>query len=345
MTVLNAPIVLLCSERSGSNLIAKMLDVHPELCAPGACHLFRVMSECACTYPEDSDELRKAIWSLFDAKLSNWLIDRMPSGDRERLLASIRRPAEMVAAVYAAEAQAVGKPHILIKENSVFRFSNLIHVVAERPRYLFMTRDPRDMALSWAKAPAIRGGVMRATTRWIEDQAGYLRLLTELPGNAAVSFLRYEELLRNPAHTLRRVCGELGLSCSHDLTRFHERSRSAAADARNSTLWENLAKPLMTGNANKFEAELDADEIAYIEWKARGLMELFGYIPVRDVRDDPKVLEALEVDLAAREPYEKALYVSLSIEERRRLEAWSNLYASMRARPLLGPADLYRVAR
>ena len=34
--ILIEPIILLCSERSESNLITKIFDAHPKVCAPGA---------------------------------------------------------------------------------------------------------------------------------------------------------------------------------------------------------------------------------------------------------------------------------------------------------------------
>jgi len=43
---------LLCSERSGSNLTAKVLDGHPEVCGPFPSHMIRTFSENYYRYGE-----------------------------------------------------------------------------------------------------------------------------------------------------------------------------------------------------------------------------------------------------------------------------------------------------
>src|SRR6056297_3620960 len=111
MPQLDAPIILFCSERSGSNMIAKIFDAHPHICAPGDSHLFAVMSECACRYASGTDDLRGAVLDLFEAKISHWMIDDWPREDRAALLSDLTRAGQMAAALYAAEARATGKRH------------------------------------------------------------------------------------------------------------------------------------------------------------------------------------------------------------------------------------------
>ena len=55
----------------------------------------------------------------------------------------------------------------LYKNYKIIKLSN-------NPRFIFLTRDPRDMALSWKKTPNFRGGVLRATSLWINNQKGLL---------------------------------------------------------------------------------------------------------------------------------------------------------------------------
>lgn len=341
MPLLDQPIVLFCSERSGSNLIAKIFDAHPQICAPGASHLFQVMSECACRYVPGSNELRQAVLRLFDTKISQWAIDDWTEFDRAALLSSSSRAGEMVAALYAAEAKVSGKPHVLTKENSSFRHLPMITAQSDRPRILYMVRDPRDMALSWTTGAAMRGGVLRAAERWCSDQVGYLGMLSQLDAETPVAFLRYEDVLNAPEVSLRQVCADLDLPYSNRMLRFFEISSSALLDARRSTMWANLERPLLTKNAGKFRRALDDDQIAYIEAVAGELMTTFGYDSARSGK--PRLgrfnsLTELRVSLAKSEPHDKPAYQALPVDERARFEAWSRLYAQMRARPRLSPA-------
>jgi hypothetical protein len=341
--MLKAPIILFCSERSGSNLITKIFDVHPDISAPGASHLFKVMSECACKYPVGSDALRKAVLALFNAKVSRWRLDARPQDEISRLLGKLDRADEMVAALYAAEARLAGKSEAFIKENSAFVYLHFLLSQCSEPRILFMVRDPRDMALSWLRGPVMRGGVVRATDRWVYDQMGYLVALTHLPNGTPVSFLRYEDLLAAPEETMQRVCSELKLAYVPEMMSFHSNSSSAKEDAKRSSMWSNLDKPLISENAQKFRLGLDDDEIAYIEATTAPVMATLGYQSAR-LGKPPlgrfDTLEALRAHLACREPHEKPAYQALPAEERDRFETWSRLYARMSDLSALAPDKL-----
>lgn len=336
--MLDSPIFLFCSERSGSNLISKIFDAHPEICAPGASHLFKVMSECACKYPQGSDDLRDAVKTLFHAKVSHWTLDDTTENDLDKLLSRLNRADEMAAALYDAEALANGKRQVFVKENSAFRYLHVLQGQSITPKFLFMVRDPRDMALSWKQGPAMRGGVLRATRRWMYDQLGYLEALPHLPAGTPVSFLRYEDLLAAPDQHCCRICNELGIEFDESMMEFQTRSGSAKANAKRSAMWSNIDKPLIADNSQKFLKGLDDDEIAYIEAVAGPIMKTFGYVSAR--RDKPpyagsETLEQLESKLGHHEPYEKPAYQELPIEERTRFENWSRLYKHMSDLPHL----------
>lgn len=340
MTQLDAPIILFCSERSGSNMIAKIFDAHPQVCAPGASHLFKVMSECACRYSPGSNELRQAVLRLFEAKVAQWKIDAWPHDERAALLDGLHCAGEMAAALYTAEANAADKQQIMTKENSSYRYLPMIAAQSIRPRILFMVRDPRDMAVSWIKGPVMRGGVVRAADRWRQDQEGYLATVAQLGATAPVAFLRYEDVLRDPEGQLRAVCTKLDLPFADSMLRFSERSASAQSDAKRSSMWSNLAKPLMTDNTEKFRKDLNDDQIAYIEATTEPLMTAMGYQTARSGAPEFgqfETLDDLRQHLAASEPYDKPAYQELPASERARFEGWSRLYAEMKARPPLSP--------
>ncbi|MCB2110931.1 MAG: sulfotransferase [Defluviimonas sp.] len=345
--MLTQPIILMCSERSGSNLVTRIFDAHPEVCAPGASHLFKVMSECACRYGAGSDELRAAVLDLFEAKVSGWRIDAWPRARRAAVLEPLARAGEMAAALYAAEAAEAGKPHLFLKENSAYRYLHFLQGQSHAPRYLFMVRDPRDMALSWRNGPVMRGGVLRASDRWASDQGGYLDAVAQMPADARVAFLRYEDLIAAPEAEIERVCTALGLAYDPRMAAFHAHSEGAKGDAKRSSMWSNLDKPVLSDNARKFLKELDDDEIAYVEARAGTMLESFGYASVRAGKPPfggCETLAELRVLLAPREPHDKPAYQALDATERQRFEAWSALYARMTARPSLGPEALIGTA-
>ena len=336
------PIILLCSERSGSNLIAKMFDAHRDICGPGAAHLFKVMSEVSLSYAAASSQLRNAVLDLFFAKMSAWRIDALGRRALSEHLASYESAGEMCAALYAAEAAQSGKQYVFLKENSAFAFLPLLLGQSNKARLLFMVRDPRDMAVSWINGPVMRGGTIRASARWVYDQRGGLAALSNRPADMLAATLRYEDLLLDPQTELARVCRALEIDFSDEMLQFSDRSASAQTDAQRSSMWANLSKPLIKDNTQKFRTELDADQIAYIEAVCGPYMDVFGYKRVTDPTrpfgeygDLPSLSAALEVI----EPYDKAAYQKLPAGEREGFEAWSRLYQAMKARPPVPPEN------
>lgn len=341
MALLDAPIILFCSERSGSNLIGKIFDAHPEVCAPGASHLFRVMAECSNRYAPGSDTLREAALDLFEAKVSSWQIDEALTREaRAALLVGLKDGCAMAAALYAAEARQSGKPIVFTKENSSFAYLHALLSQSRAARVLFMVRDPRDMAVSWVNGPVLRGGVLRASARWQYDQSGYHSAFTQMPCSMPKSFLRYEDLLENTEAELRRVCSDLQLEFAPSMLRFSEVSNSAQKDAARSAMWSNLNKGLLKGNHQKFLAELSDNEIAYIEAYLEPLMRIMGYD--RSRTGMPKFgefdsLDDLRDQLTLTEPHEKPAYLALPAQERQRFERWSQHYKQMTNLPPLSP--------
>lgn len=337
MTGLVSPIVLLCSERSGSNLITKMLDASPTVCGPGACHLYRLMAEFSCKFGADVTGLRLTALKVFRLKSSVWLIDGYSDTQLQALLRCCDTPAEMVSALYSAELKASGKSAIVLKENSVYRYSNFISSSSIDPKYLFMVRDPRGMAASWKRAALIRGGVRRAVETWLADQEGYIRLISLLPKKSHVAFLRYEDLLSRPEPFLKDVCRDLAISFSSQMLRFEKFSRSAKEDAKRSPMWENLKKGLDPALASNYAKELSHNERAYIQLKCGAMLTLFGYpegnAEVPEFGDFERQ-DLLEAHIDSIEPRDKAGYQDIDADIRHRFERWSSFYQSLVERPL-----------
>ncbi len=338
MTVLRSPIVLFCSERSGSNLVTKMLDASPEVCGPGASHLYRLMAKFSCKFGGDVSALRSTVLEIFRLKSSVWLIDRCSDNELLEILDDWYAPADMVASIYSAELDASRKCCVVLKENSAYQFLDFVRISAERPRFLFMVRDPRGMAASWKNAALIRGGVKRAVETWLSDQEGYIRSLSLMPKETPVAFLRYEDLLRAPKICLDQVCQKLHINFSERMLNFQKYSQSAVADAGRSPMWRNLSSGLKPELASQHDVLLSLNEKAYINFKCRSMMKLFGYSVGDDESrcfGDFETMDALEAHIDSIEPDEKAGYQIIDSDTRRRFETWSSYYRMLADKPIV----------
>lgn len=333
---LNAPIFLMCSERSGSNLIAKVFDAHPEIVSPGAAHLFRVFSPLQNRQEDNLHALRSDLLDLLEAKFGRWLIDADGRQVLMKIIDDAASPLDMIATLYEAERRKSGKTRIFIKECSIYGFLDWMERAAIDPSYVYMVRDPRDMALSWRNASAFRGGVMRAAKHWVTEQSGFLAVIDALGQTRKLATLTYEELLSAPDRVLQRVCSSLHIDFHPDMVDFSRHSQSAAYEATRAKMLGNLAKPIMRDNFGKFSQGLDAAELSYVEAVCGPLMTKFGYLPTRSECNDPFAgfhsFEELEEHIASREPWEKQQFRELNEDERQRYDNWVAVRARVQSR-------------
>jgi hypothetical protein len=326
------PIFLMCSERSGSNLITRIFDSHSQYCAPPAIHVLRVLGENLFRY---GDLRLRSNWSilvddliaLFDAKPGIWTI-----GTKEvEQLASKSACGSLgllILSLYRAEADAAGKETFFVKENQLYNFAPIILESCQTARFLHLVRDPRDMALSWLQSASLRGGPVRAANVWAADQCGFLRLYSQIAGTRRVARMTYEALSSDAAGSLSRACAALDIAYEPDALSFHRNDR-VIANAGEVKDWDNTSRPLMTDNTGKYKSGLRPDQIAYIEATCADLMGLFGYAVSLGKRED---LSTLTQRLAAEEPFEKAAYQTVSTVEREQRQQWQTIVTRIRSR-------------
>jgi hypothetical protein len=268
---------LICSERSGSNLITRMLDAHSQICGPATKHLINPVARNAFRYeplerPANWQALLDDIHALLNAEFSHWR--QGFSLDDLRRLAEPGDVAGLIRKIFAAEAH--GKTQVFIKENQVYEFIAFLLIHFPEANYVYQVRDPRDMALSWKQNPGHPGGVCRAARQWQSDQQNSLKLYSELRRLGRARLVRYEELISEPERVLTEVLAMLGLTWEPGMLAFHE-SELTRANAGQQHAWANLDKAVMTGNSQKYRSELSPDEIRAIESICANEMRHLGY--------------------------------------------------------------------
>ncbi len=325
---------LMCSERSGSNLVARMFDAHADCCGPSPTHLVRILAENRGRYGDLADDgawgdlCRDAADLLATAVAParrSWTADELAAATPRRSLASLVR------SVFAAEAKAAGKSHLFIKENGLYRYLPFVQRAFPGAKVVAMVRDPRDMALSWKRSAVLRGGVVRASAIWRADQDGLLHTAGYLARGRDLHVIRYEDLVAAPESTLREVCAFLGLPYDPAMLAFHA-GEGAAAQAAASETWRNLDRPLMRDNCGKWRRGLAAAEASWVEAVCGDLMPLFGYGPETGVTEDDR--ERLEARLLAAEPWDKPAWADVPAVERDLRRRRAEVVARIAVRPL-----------
>jgi hypothetical protein len=282
---------LMCSERSGSNLITKLLDGHSDICGPSTKHIFNPVVRNLFRYEplskaanwnallQDIDRLMNVEFSVWRKTFSLDELARLaPAGD---IVALIRN-------IFQEEAKANRKKHVFVKENHVYEFFPFLLINFPDARYVYQTRDPRDMALSWKKSPNHPGGIVRAARQWQKDQQSSLKNFNELQKLGKACFLRYEDLISEPEKHLDEVVSFLGLEKENCHLDFHGNELTQMnADMHEG--WSNLSRGVISGNKEKYRKELSENEIKVIEKICYYEMMYLGYEPENELHDLDRV--------------------------------------------------------
>ena len=302
-------VFLICSERSGSNLISTMMAAHSRVKSPPPYHFARDVilnlhlagggDQASAGWPVLRDQLLKRVRMLGSEDqaqaLTAWL-DRHPK-------ASVKELAEFVYAGLDPKPATT----VFVKENNIHKVLFFILTVFPDAKFVFQVRDPRDYLVSAHKLRKVWlgnkfGSNRHAMTVWREDQLGGLALLGLL-GPQRVFFQRYEDLVSRPREVLQPLCKFLGLEFEEAMLGFHE--SEGAAQRSTGSARANLSKPLMTGNFGQYRKGLSRGQIRTVEAWLGDLMDRFGYAREFPNAGRPGPLEAFGSQLG--EPLERLM--------------------------------------
>lgn len=271
---------LMCSERSGSNLITKILDAHTEVCGPSPTHLTRTGALHLYRYGDLSrEENWKTLISdsvnLVQNKIAVW---ESKVEEEEELLKEVKdqRFSEIVRYIYEKEAAAQGKRRLFVKENHSHSYISFLLTHFPNAKFLWMVRDPRDMALTWKEAGTAQGGVRSGAKMWLHDQSESMKIYGFLRDTGRIMRIRFEDLLSHTEATVRDVCDFLGLRFEEEMLEFHRRENTSTNSNR-LTSWKDLQKPVLKNNFNLFRDRLSEAENRYVEHLCAEEMDIFGY--------------------------------------------------------------------
>lgn len=283
------PVIVGCP-RSGTSLLAVMLDSHPELAIPPETAFLKYLPGLS----GEGEPLRRRFVELVTADrtpLSNWSDFGLDRGAFEARIAAIA-PFSVAAAArafYTMYAEAQGKRRSGEKTpDNVFVMRELAALMPEI-HYLHVIRDPRDTVLSWRKtwfAPSQDYGALGAA--WQQHVA-----LGRAAGAAVAHYheLRYEDLVLHPEAELPRVCAFLGLEYSPRMLDFtaqgaariarlkgrrHVSGRMVEREDR-TRIHQNLVRPPQPDRIGVWRRELSAADRAAVERAASPLFASLGY--------------------------------------------------------------------
>jgi hypothetical protein len=283
------PVIVGCP-RSGTSLLAVMLDSHPALAVPPETAFLKHVAKLA----GEPEAMRRRFVELVTADrtpISNWSdfgLDRAAFAARIAAIPAFT-PAAGARAFYAMYAESQHKPRAGEKTpDNIFVMREIAALLPET-RYIHVIRDPRDTALSWRKtwfAPSQDFGVLGLAWRHHVD-------VGRAAGAGMRNYIetRYEDLVLRPEAELPRLCAFLELDFAPAMldpsaqgaariarlqSRMHVSGRIVSREDR-TRIHENLARPPQKERVGVWRREMSPAERAAVEHGAGPLLQTLGY--------------------------------------------------------------------
>ena len=276
--------------RSGTTLLAVMLDSHPRVAIPPETAF---LTELQRLDGLDGDALERAFVDLVTTDrwgVSNWNdlgLDRGDYVQRLRELTAFSVTAGL-RVLFGMLADRAGKP--LFGEKTPADAAHMPRIASFLPeaRFVHIVRDPRDVVLSLAKTTA--GASVRSSAQtWVDMVTAARAASRTLPHYHE---LRYEDLLDQPERKLREVCAfldldwdarmlEHGESGARHVAHLGDRKtpdgRAVVPKALRARIHENLARPIRKDRAGQWRSAMSDAHRDIVESIAGPLMRELGY--------------------------------------------------------------------
>lgn len=322
-----APFFIVGPSRSGSTLLARMLDAHPELAVLPESWMFVTLDRLGCV----TEFRNKWQYILF-------------MNEVYRALSEYEDPAATVIAAAAAKQPAYVGPTRPILENLGEAYMRArsanhwgektpshalrlpeIHAVFPEAKLICIVRDPRDILVSYADR--WNGG--KPETLFLMRSAALVRYyLHHLVSNRAfppenVHWVTYESLVTNTEATLQGICHFLAIDYDSSMMEYHTH-HYLYSNSRLIEFHRLLDKPPTRSRIGRYREALTSDQLIMIESFLRHEMNILGY-EVRQA-SPPSTLKTMDTVLAhAEEQYQRMKRGE--VRRRHRMRGWIKVLA------------------
>ncbi len=268
---LTAPIFIVSSERSGTNLLRVLLDNHSEIHGPRAPQLLKTFSRAFPHYSRNGVLDSKSVWEDLDERVNHPFIDWDIAVDHAEGI-QVNSFLDFWDVIYDKKLQTAGKKHIACKENDLFDYLFELGHAYPNAKFIHLYRDVRDVCASWMKVPNGFKNISAAAQNWNTEQLKCLK--AQRTFGLEMHGISYEDLIAGTPEAMKGVLEFIGVEVQ---PQCFDTDKEKGKDVDWNVYWKNLGKGVMKGNTKKYLKEFDDSEIQLIETRARESMSLLGY--------------------------------------------------------------------
>lgn len=337
-------IFMIGTPRSGASLLRLMLNELPRVAAPHPPHILQRMMPLMPNYGDiekrgNFAQLVEDICRLVELNPVPWEGVTLDRADIER---RCRRRTLMgvYEAVYDAMAETWEARSWCCQSLANIAYLPEIEAHFRSPRYIYLHRDGRDVAVSSRKAVTGEKHFYHLAREWATTQVMAIAMRERIGPNRFFS-ISYELLTSQPELSMRQLCKFLGVRFSPSMLEFYK-SDEARRAAESSDLWSNVVRPIMPGNTRKFLHEASEEDIRLFESVAGDVLTALGYELARIPRGPRRMVSKEDIgrfEAENRRLKEEAL-ARTNAEHFMRLERQTNLVHEIRLRGQMAPPDM-----
>lgn len=273
------PVFMIGTQRSGSNLLRLMLNQLKDIASPHPPHILERMCPLMDNYgdlkqDENFKTLVDDVCRLVELNPVAWdgvKFDRdiVASRVTERNLMAV------YSAVYDIYTESQGAKTWCCKSLANIKYVNEIESFFDHPKYIYLYRDGRDVALSFQKAVVGEKHIYNIASEWTDTQNKALEL-QKLIGDKYFHCVSYEQLTQQPEKTAKALCAFLNTDYVPEMLDFHKTDEAKNA-ASSSALWGNVTSPIISDNSKKYKKEMPENDIKIFESVAGEVLDQLGY--------------------------------------------------------------------
>jgi hypothetical protein len=271
------PFFIIGYQRSGTTLIRMMLDSHSDIAVPlDTVGLWARYARRLDEYGDvDSKDSRRRLITdlLAEERIQLW---ELKSG-ADDIVAAIRRPGwpGLIDAFHRVYAKSKGKSIWGDKDpGNMTRIDTLVSWFPEA-RFLHIIRDGRDACLSQLKQSFGFNDLLPCAGAWREE-VSWVRRIGNILGPERYFEFRYEDLVREPEPTLRRISGFLGIPFDAAMLNYHRRVSESIPDSKRH-IWPLIGEPPRASNAEVWKTRMSPALRTCFEKRAGQLLSELGY--------------------------------------------------------------------
>jgi len=324
-----------------------MLNQLPRIAAPHPPHILQRMMPLMPNYgdlanPENFAQLVEDVCRLVELNPVPWEGVSLVRADIERH-SRHRTLMGVYQAVYDAMSASREARSWCCQSLSNIAYLPQIEAHFRSPRYIYIYRDGRDVAVSSRKAVTGEKHFYHLARDWATTQLLAIGMRERIGPNRFFS-ISYESLTSQPEQSMRQLCKFLGVRFSPSMLEFYN-SDEAKRAADSSDLWSNVVRPVMAGNTRKFLHEASEEDIRLFESVAGNVLTALGYDLARIPRGARRMVSEEDIGRfeAENRRLKEAALASANVEHFMHLERQMNLVHEIRLRGQMAPPGMRAV--